>query len=204
MEEKKNNKGLIIGLIIFLIVCLIGSGYFVYKIIYIDNNNSNEIENDDIVQINEKKDEQNIEDQIDTFSNVTNSGKVRVKGYAVVNKQNECEECEGSKEYEYVYFYITDTKSQEFIDYVKSLQGNAFATDNAIGLGCIENNILSYVNDNDELGMNGYSLTKEETSKIINSSKDKTITLEIERFKLTGGSDAPICYSHITNIKIID
>ena len=38
--EEKNNKGLKIGIIIFLLVCLIGIFYFMYKMIYIEDNTS--------------------------------------------------------------------------------------------------------------------------------------------------------------------
>ena len=36
MEEEKSKKGLYIGLIIFLLLCLVGSGFFIYKRIYAD------------------------------------------------------------------------------------------------------------------------------------------------------------------------
>ena len=41
MEEKKNNKGLIIGLIIFLVLCLIAIFYFMFKMVYVGPNNTN-------------------------------------------------------------------------------------------------------------------------------------------------------------------
>ena len=45
MEEKKNNKGLIIVLIMFLIICLAGSGYFIYKMVYVEKSVNNDITN---------------------------------------------------------------------------------------------------------------------------------------------------------------
>ena len=36
MEEEKSKKGLYIGLIIFLLLCLVGSGFFIYKRIYVE------------------------------------------------------------------------------------------------------------------------------------------------------------------------
>ena len=41
MEEKKNNKGLIIGMIIFLILCLIAIFYFMFKMVYVETSNTN-------------------------------------------------------------------------------------------------------------------------------------------------------------------
>ena len=41
-EEKKNNKGLMVGIIIFLIICLVAIFYFMFKMTYVGNKSSNE------------------------------------------------------------------------------------------------------------------------------------------------------------------
>ena len=50
-EEKKNNKGIIIGIIIFLVLCLIAIIYFIFKNVYVGPNNTpselNETETND-------------------------------------------------------------------------------------------------------------------------------------------------------------
>ena len=52
--------------------------------------------------------------------------------------------------------------------------------------------------------MKEYNLTKDETTKIMTATKEKTVKLELEKLKLTDGVEAPNCYSHITKIKVID
>ena len=94
-------------------------------------------------------------------------------------------------------------QSDDFSSYVRDLNGNAFAKENAIGLGCIENNRLSYVNDSDELGMKGYNLSESDTSILLNSSQSNPITLELEKLQYTSGRGAPKCYSHITYVKVV-
>ena len=199
--ENKNNKGLII-LIIILIICLIASGYFIYKMIYMDKTTINENSNKSNIR------EETKEEYQDTFSNRTESGKVRVTGYTVIEKvKEECygeENCEKAKTVDYVFFKVLDTKNKDFINYISNHQGNNYFRENAVGLGCIENNQLTYINHSNELGMISCNLTEIETNKILNSNQDKKITLELERLELTGGSHAPSCYSHITYIKVVN
>ena len=40
-EEKKNNKGLMVGIIIFLVICLIAIFYFMFKMTYVGNKTTN-------------------------------------------------------------------------------------------------------------------------------------------------------------------
>ena len=49
MEEKKDNKGLLVGIIIFLIICLVAIFYFIFKMTYVenkDNTNNNTSESE--------------------------------------------------------------------------------------------------------------------------------------------------------------
>lgn len=49
MEEKKDNKGLLVGIIIFLIICLVAIFYFMFKMTYVenkDNTNNNTSESE--------------------------------------------------------------------------------------------------------------------------------------------------------------
>lgn len=41
-EEKKNNKGLMVGIILFLVICLISIFYFMFKMTYVGNKTTNE------------------------------------------------------------------------------------------------------------------------------------------------------------------
>ena len=64
--------------------------------------------------------------------------------------------------------------------------------------------MLSYVNHSDQLGEKSFSFSVENTNKLINSSNSNPITLDLERLALKDGRWAPICYSHITYVNIVD
>ena len=51
MEEEKSKKGLYIGLIIFLLLCLVGSGLFIYKRIYMEPMKKEETKEEEKVEI---------------------------------------------------------------------------------------------------------------------------------------------------------
>jgi len=137
----------------------------------------------------------------DTFSLEDETGKAIVKGYIAIENISENLYDDG---YEYVYFNIIESNSQNFLKYIENNSGNSFVLEKAIGIGCIESDSLNYVNDSDEYGMKSYSLSKEDTEKILATTKKRTVTLELEKLKLSNGGHAPNCYSHITNIKVVD
>lgn len=47
-EEKKNNKGLMVGIIIFLIICLVAIFYFMFKMTYVGEKKSQSNENNNL------------------------------------------------------------------------------------------------------------------------------------------------------------
>ncbi len=196
MENNKDgsSNSILLPLVVVLFILVISlGGYVFYDKIILKNDN----------EIQESKNNNSNSEENNTFSNVTKSGKVRVKGYITIEKMTQ----EGYYEaptYDYAFFHILNTKSQDFEDYITGLKGNAFAYDNAIGLGCIENNQLSYVNESDQFGLKGFKLSVEDTNKLLNSSVNNPLTLDLERLEFTGGSGAPECYSHITHISILD
>ncbi len=51
MEEEKSKKGLYIAIIIFLVLCLAGSGFFIYKRIYIEPTKKEETKKEEKVEI---------------------------------------------------------------------------------------------------------------------------------------------------------
>ena len=52
--------------------------------------------------------------------------------------------------------------------------------------------------------MKEYQLSVVDSVKIMNSTINNPIFLELERLEFNGGSGAPTCYSHITNIKVVE
>ncbi len=51
MEEEKSKKGLYIGLIIFLLLCLVGTGFFIYKRTYMEPMKKEETKEEEKVEI---------------------------------------------------------------------------------------------------------------------------------------------------------
>jgi hypothetical protein len=138
--------------------------------------------------------------EINTFSKEKASGLVYVLGYSEIVKMNSPYDDES---YNYVFFHIIDTKSNEFLDYIEELQGNSYVREKAIGLGCLNNEIISYVNDSNEIGSKSFELSNKSTNAIINSSISNPIKLKLTKKALSYGGEAPLCYSHITNIKVL-
>ena len=181
---------------------------FLFIALFISGCSSNE-------DLPEKKDLMN--EEVNTFTitdkNYSSNGygKVRVKGYALVkeisscNVDGPCEENEKSTT-NYVYFNILETKSNDFLSFLEYWKENTISpTDKpTVILGCLSNKKLSYENDSDSLGMTNFSLNEETTNKIINSTEDNPIILDLERLEFTSGSGAPACYSHITYINIAE
>lgn len=200
--EKKNNVLIIVVVILSLLLVVFG-GYIIYdKLLNAEKETITKEED----PITEERDPITLEKG--TFKNDANggSGTVQVEGYVTTIEKNEDPYCQENctDKINYVFFNILRTENTEFQDYINGHEGNSFVSGNAIGLGCIKNEILSYVNDSDLNGMKGYELLKDDTSKIMNSTKEKPVILELERLKFSSGSYAPSCYSHITKITVIE
>jgi hypothetical protein len=60
------------------------------------------------------------------------------------------------------------------------------------------------MNDSNELGMQKYTNSLEESEIILNSNSQNPIIVELERYLYTGGRGAPDCYSHFTKVNIIE
>lgn len=69
MEEKKNNKGIIIIFIVFLTVCLIAIFYFMFKMVYVETNNNTQVPSDNSEQT--PIDNTNVETSTGVFTELT-------------------------------------------------------------------------------------------------------------------------------------
>ena len=167
----------------------------------------NVVEDDEYVEDDDYYDDEYVEDDEydeDYEEDYLDFGKVIVSGYVTSKKVGDgpgvcLDDCVN-----YVFFNILEADNTKFLKFIEEFAGNSYVSDNAIGLGCLENGVLSYYNHSDEFGEKLYTLTKAETEQIMNSSESTPIVLELERKKLSGGGGAPTCYSHITFIKISD
>ena len=212
----KTNNGLLVGISIGIVLTLLIVGaLFATNIITfktsVNNdtkktNNTNDIENSNNIANSNQIENNSIQDDVlgknDTFSMTNESGIVEVLGYTEVKEI--IDEMDTGEKYNYVFFHIIDTKSEEFKKYIESLSGNSFALDDAIGIGCLIDDKISYSNSSDQAKLTQYEISVDDTKKIMNSTKENPIKLKLERLPLTYGSWAPICYSHITTISIED
>lgn len=163
---------------------------------------NNDIEKQMINNLNiPTKDEAKKQSNFKADGNGNYYGSLSITGYPAFETMKDplCES--NCDEYEYISFAIVALDNVSFYDFLKEYKGNSFAGEDKIGIGCNESDLITYYNDSDKFGMKKYTLSKELSGKILNSTKEKPITLNFERLLFTGGSDAPDCYSHITNIR---
>lgn len=52
--------------------------------------------------------------------------------------------------------------------------------------------------------MKDFSFSTSNTNKIMSSTKENPVKLELGKLKLTNGGFATTCYSHMTTIDVID
>lgn len=137
----------------------------------------------------------------DTFNISTESGSVDVLGYISIEKMESFETDETN---DYVFFNIVDTKSADFKTYLDGLSGNTFGGNNKIGLGCTDNKTIYYFNSSDGKELESYEISETSSKKILDSTENNPIKLRLTRLEYNGGTSAPICYSHITNVEVIN
>ena len=136
----------------------------------------------------------------DTFNISTESGSVDVLGYITIEK---IENFETDETNDYVFFNIVDTKSNDFKTFLEGLSGNTFGGNNKIGLGCTDNEKIYYFNSSDGKELESYEIGETSSKKILDSTEENPIKLRLTRLEYNGGTSAPICYSHITNVEVI-
>lgn len=136
----------------------------------------------------------------DTFNISTESGSVDVLGYITIEK---IENFETNETNDYVFFNIVDTKSNDFKTFLEGLSGNTFGGKDKIGLGCINNGKIYFFNSSDGKELENYEIGKNSSKKILDSTEGNPIKLRLTRLEYNGGTSAPICYSHITNVEVI-
>lgn len=136
----------------------------------------------------------------DTFNISTESGSVDVLGYITIEK---IENFETDETNDYVFFNIVDTKSEDFKAFLEGLSGNTYGGKDKIGLGCINNGKIYYFNSSDGKELESYEIGETSSKKILDSTEGNPIKLRLTRLEYNGGTSAPICYSHITNVEVI-
>lgn len=136
----------------------------------------------------------------DTFNISNESGSVDVLGYITIEK---IENFDNEETFNYVFFNVVDTKSNDFKTFLEGLSGNTFGGNNKIGLGCTDNEKIYYFNSSDGKELESYEIGEKSSKKILDSTEENPIKLRLTRLEYNGGTSAPICYSHITNVEVI-
>lgn len=207
---KLNQKGFSVVeiLIVIVVVGLIGTvGWLVYDR---QQNKQTTTNAPSTTQVNEQKPAEQTQAtpkplEKGTFGEKGEYGTFQAEGYTTTVKGEEGMFCEENcKEYDYVFFNITKSENTKIFDYMNSHAGNSFVQDKAIGMGCVASGVISYSNSSDTVDEKEYTISKDDTQKILSATKEKPVRLAVERLEYTGGRGAPTCYSHFATFKVIN
>ena len=206
-DEFMGGKDNSLFVVILIIILIVGIGIGGHTIVRNRLENDKPVKKKDVVKeekkvelIEEKEDIK--EDDTSTFNISEEAGVIYVEGYSVKEHRNG--NIDGSSiEYDYILFHITNTDSVDFMKWLENSKGNSFVGEESIGLGCLEDGIIHYYNSTNEEEFKEHKVDKDESEKIVDSTKENTIKLKLERKAFDGGSGAPLCYSHITNMSIL-
>ena len=129
-------------------------------------------------------------------------GTVDVTGYATITNQTESFCVENCKNYDYVFFNLVNNTNEVLDQYINQENaGNAFMTKNGIGLGCLENGVISYVNAS-EKGQISVDLSPELSSSITDSTETAPVTLTLTKDAFEPGKGTADCYSHFSEVEL--
>ena len=100
-------------------------------------------------------------------------------------------------------FTVLKADNPQFNSFLKDLDGNSFATNDGIILGCIDTVKKQINSSNDaDTGTINNLISGGQYDLLVGSSLNNPINLSLEKPKLTGGRGAPDCYSHFRNFKV--
>ncbi len=214
MSKLRNNQsgfGTVEGVLVLVIVVLIGViGYLVYK-----NHNKTIVTS----ATTNSTPSTTITPQTPTppktllsgdFGDSGDYGMFQAEGYAQTVKVDNVEANCGMAnpgvacpKMDEIFFTITKTNNSHILAFLKELQYTGIP-DKSLAIGCSAGDAIKYSNSSDNQQFKNYTLTKEDTAKILATTVDKQIRLEITKLKFTGGKDAPNCYSPFSTYKIIN
>jgi hypothetical protein len=131
------------------------------------------------------------------------TGVVYVTGHAKLEERNEAF-CEvNCPKYTYVSFVLSKTENEDMLNFLSSSpQGNSFLTSSSVGLGCLENGVISHFNMSDVYGYKKYTLTTELSDSIISATSQNPVRLKLERLRSTRAVGVTACYSHFTKVDL--
>lgn len=131
------------------------------------------------------------------------AGKLKVMGYLDI-QQMPSWDADMPGYFPYAFFVVTKTSQGALYDFLSSSRGNSFVRENAIGLGCFdENNKRIYSTNHSDDGHVSNDIRNEEFGTLYASSKNNQIVMEMTKPLLSRGGGAPECYSHFRNFRIL-
>lgn len=132
------------------------------------------------------------------------SGDLTVRGYADTVTVDEPFCTENCRKFTYVFFEIDETGNEGLLDFLPVNEGNAYVRPSAIGLGCVEDDVIHYSNQSDRNQMAEFRLDPTLSQAILESSAANPVTLHLTKLPLSGGTEAPACYAHFTTVELAE
>lgn len=125
-------------------------------------------------------------------------GTLTLTGYLEIEHRDCPPDSMCSEDVEYAKFKITDTDNQAIYGFLKDYQGNSYAGENWVGLGCYEKdkNRIYLENFSDDAGSTQNVMILQQLEKLLASTEQKPVQVTLKKPPLAGGSGAPDCYSH--------
>lgn len=140
-----------------------------------------------------------------TFSRTESGGfegDLIVRGFAHKEKIQEPFCTDNCRNFTYVYFRVLETGNASLPEFLTQYKDNAYTLPNAIGIGCLEGDVIRSINDSDDRHMREVTIPASVTKTILDSDDDAPVMLHLSKKPLSGGSEAPVCYSHFSNFSI--
>lgn len=131
------------------------------------------------------------------------SGDLTLRGYVDITRVQEPFCVEDCETFSYATFKILEASNEELADFLLMNEGNAYAAGDAIGLGCVDDGIIHYSNHSDAQQMKEYVLPPEVSAAILASTENEPVMLHLKKLPLSGGTEAPACYSHFTTMSVV-
>jgi hypothetical protein len=130
------------------------------------------------------------------------SGSAQLYGYVEFENRSDAS---SNEIYKYVTFHILESNSEEFMKYLKSNADNTYITENSIGLGCLVDNSIKFINYSDVNETSESIKIIRETdlnyNDLLASTKDNPVIINVRKYiNTTYYSYHPICESMLSSI----
>ena len=131
------------------------------------------------------------------------SGKLALNGYLTTLERSCAFNEDSSCKVKLAVFTVLTADNPQFNSFLKDLAGNAFAINDGIVLGCIDEAKRQINSSNDaDTGEVENLISDGQYGLLVGSSPGNPINLSVEKPRLTSGRGAPDCYSHFRNFKV--